>query len=112
MSEIKIEDNVEKLGEDELFKRIEDSEMLLRFEKSEDWKYVREACKAMVHQTQMKLLWADPKDVVKIAQNQMAIKIFGNFIQSLINMHKMDGILCLDEVKDRGLTSKLSKMFK
>ena len=102
----------EELSSTELTERIKKAELVTKFEKSEDWKLIRESLKRMVDQAQASLVDQDPNDIVKVARHQTIIRICGNFIQSIISMAKQDGELAAAEEKERSFMDKVGDLFK
>lgn len=102
----------EDLSNGELVGRIEKSNIADKFQRSEDWKLVREACNRAKERASEALIRVDPDKKTTVIELQMLVKIFGNFIPSLIRVTKEDGDLAHEELQERGLSGILNKILK
>lgn len=103
--------NYEELNDEELVSKLEDSALMDRFENSEDWKIIREACRRAGERAKEALVKADPDKKTLILELQKIAQIYGNFLPSLVNSFKQDGALAFEEAKGRGLLRKFRTTF-
>jgi hypothetical protein len=93
-----------KMSEEEILRKLDDAAFIQRFEKSEDWKFFREACEHLARQAEREMDHTDPiKNPTAIIECQVTKKFCKNVVGSIVNGIKSMGKLAFEEAKDRGI---------
>ena len=93
-----------KLSREDILQKLDDAAFVQRFEKSEDWKFFREACEHLARQAEYEMDRTDPlKNPSKIIELQVVKKFCRNIVGSIINGIKAEGAIAFQEARDRKL---------
>lgn len=92
----------EQLSDNELVDKMRDAAVMERFEKSTDWKIVREACKRAKAKALSALVKENPDNKTTIIELQKIAQIYGDFLPSLVNSFRQESALVKIEAKLRG----------
>ena len=104
------EKEYQELNNDELLRRLDNSDLMDRFLRSEDWKLFNEAFRRIYEDADARLNEIDPGDYKKIAELQIMKKFYKNVLQTTIQWYKVDGEAAWSEAKDRGLLEQLKSL--
>ncbi len=96
--------DIADLSDKDLLAKLEDAVFIDRFENSDDWKLIREACERLAKQAEYELDRTDPiKNPTKIIECQIVKKFCRNMLRGIINSIKAEGKLAFDEAGERDL---------
>ena len=98
-----VDSEYEALSDKELIAKLSDTQFVERFEKSDDWKAVREACKRTKQSALLALVKANAADSAYINKLQRVAEIYGDFVPNLIRSLKQEYSAVTEEAKFRGL---------
>lgn len=99
-----MESDLTTLSDKELLKRLDNAAFIDRFEKSEDWKLFREACKHLADKADYMMLRISPiDDPAGIIECQVISKFCKDMIRGIINGIKSEGKIAFEEGKNRKL---------
>lgn len=96
----------EKMRDDELFDRIENSAEIRELENSKGWSLLMQACKRTSAQAREALVDIDPNEKVLIVKYQQVAKLYGNVLQSLVSSYKQEGEMAFEEAKNRNILDR------
>lgn len=95
------------LTNEELLSRLDDATFIARFEGSDDWKLIREACERLAKQADYNLDNIDPiKDPTGIIECQITRKFCRNILRGIVNGIKNEGKIAFQQAKERGIIQK------
>lgn len=92
--------------DEDITDKLSNAEIIERFEESDGWRLIQEACKRTVLRAQEELLHTPADNTVRMVELQQIIKLYRNVLNGLINSFKNEGRMAFEEAKERGLLKK------
>jgi hypothetical protein len=107
-----LEQDLQKLSDDEILSRLERAEMMERFLESEDWKLFRESWRRLYEEAGKKLDTVDPKDAITITKYQMRRNFYQNVLLGTIGYVRAEAETAFQVTKGRGLINEFVRRFR
>lgn len=94
----------DRLSNQELLQKLDDAAFIERFERGDDWKLFREACRRLADQAAFEMDRIDPiKDPTGIIERQVIRKFCQNTVLGIIRSFKEEGKVAFNEARAREL---------